>query len=144
MAWRDDVDPHSGLLRKPPLPRSAGERNRTAATPAPLQPGFLSPAERGRGAEQSEAEWGSTPPYAIPLPLWGGVRGGVLQAKHRPLVQKAPTFRTPKALIPLEFAYETSPHRHVPMRGFVGEKPGAGNHAGAGDLNAFSFRLVDK
>ena len=59
------VDPHSGLLRKPPLPRSTGERKCAAATTALLQPGFLSPVERGRGAERSEAEWGSTEPSAM-------------------------------------------------------------------------------
>ncbi len=31
-----------------------------AAMPAQIQPGFLSPVDRERGAERSEAEWGST------------------------------------------------------------------------------------
>jgi hypothetical protein len=40
-------DPHSGLLHKPPLPRSTGERKRR---PQGLTP-FLYPTKWGRGAD---------------------------------------------------------------------------------------------
>src|SRR5690606_8511189 len=47
------IDPHSGSLREPPLPRSTGERKsvRRAA-------GFSSPPGRGRGGLRSKTEWG--------------------------------------------------------------------------------------
>jgi hypothetical protein len=44
------VDPHSDLLRKPPLPRSTGERKRLAATPAL----FLYPTLWGRGGREAD------------------------------------------------------------------------------------------
>ncbi len=75
MDSRGQFDPHSGLLRKPPLPRSTGKRNPSWNSAGVAAAPFLSPVERGRGAERSEAEWGSTTPYAIALPSWG-VRSG--------------------------------------------------------------------
>ncbi len=59
MGMQTLIDPHSGLLCKPPLPRSTGERK--VASPQALAP-FLSPRNRGRGVERSETEWGSILP----------------------------------------------------------------------------------
>ena len=52
------VHPHSGLLGKPPLPRSTGAR-KGANWPnyAPL----LYPAEWGQGGAHREPEWGNVP-----------------------------------------------------------------------------------
>jgi len=62
--------PHSASLRWAPLALPEGEERPAAigalvissATPflSPVEALFLSPVERGRGAERSEAEWGST------------------------------------------------------------------------------------
>jgi hypothetical protein len=53
-------DPLTGLLRKPPLPRSTGERKRRPQGLTPL----LAPTQWGRGAERSEAVRGHCRPYA--------------------------------------------------------------------------------
>jgi len=53
------VDPHSGPSgHLSPARRGRGSAAAMAATI--IQLCFLSPVERGRGAERSEAEWGST------------------------------------------------------------------------------------
>ena len=51
-----EVIPRSGSLRKPPLPRTSGERKRRPQASAP----FLAPTKWGRGAERSEAERGNS------------------------------------------------------------------------------------
>jgi hypothetical protein len=68
------IDPHSDLLRKPPLPRSTGERKRRLQGLAP----FLYPTKVGERWPAKRDGVGVIRPYAIALPLQGKVTARVL------------------------------------------------------------------
>jgi hypothetical protein len=60
-------DPHSGLLRKPPLPRSTGERKRRPHGLAP----FLYPTDVGERWFAKQTGVGIIRPYAAAQPVTG-------------------------------------------------------------------------